>query len=112
MVRNDHRVETDGDAEIRQDKEPDRARERQHLGPTAERAPGDERDSGGCDRPPGQYEDVRPPEPARGDSRVCDRGPDAPAAHGREHGPQTDPALPAGGAPRVSLRVPSPAPPP
>ena len=28
MVGNDHRVETDGDAEIRQDKESDRARER------------------------------------------------------------------------------------
>ena len=29
MVGNDHRVEADGDAEIRQDEEPDRARERQ-----------------------------------------------------------------------------------
>ena len=38
----------------------------------------------------------QPREPARGDSRICDRGPDAHDADGCEHGHETDAAVPAG----------------
>src|SRR5215468_3988337 len=98
MVRHDHRKEADGDADIGENEEADRAEEGRGLRIVVERPPGKPGDGRGSQRHRRQERNVRPCEPARGDALAHEWGPDADDAN-RENDPeQAGTTLAAGGS--------------
>src|SRR5215831_15204412 len=98
MVRHDHRKEADGDADIGENEEADRAEEGRGLRIIIERAPGKPGDGRGSQRHRRQERDVRPCEPARGDALAHEWGPDADDGNCEDDPEQAVTAVAAGGS--------------
>src|SRR5215467_9986525 len=98
MVGHDHWKEADGDADIGENEEADRAQKRRDLRVIVERAPGKPGDGRGSQRHWREERDVRPCEPARSDALAHERRPDADDADREDDPEQADTAVAAGGS--------------